>query len=399
MLRGDGYFSDDVAVTKDRTSEDRLASHWPRIREKLRAELGEAVYTSWFGRLEPIAMSSLAAEFSVPTKFLKTWVSAHYAGRILSHLKADFPALERVVISVRATGAPAVRLGSRQEAPPVRMEPPAASRQPVAMEIAVPAPVRTQTAVDGLESSPLDRRMTFDSFMQAKSNALAYAAAQQVARTAGGSAPIYNPLFLHSAVGLGKTHLAQAIAHAVESAGRRVIYLTAERFMYGFVSALKAQTAIAFKEKLRGIDLLVIDDVQFLHGKSIQQEFCHTLNALLDSGRQVIIAGDRPPSDLEALDERVRSRLSGGLAVEIGALDDDLRVRILEARIQAARQNFPEFQVPAPVVAHIAGWLPRTAVILKGLSIACWPWPHSPANRSTPKAPKPRCAISSRRAN
>ena len=123
-------------------------------------------------------------------------------------------------------------------------------------------------------------------------------------------------------VGLGKTHLLQAIAHAAGTIGRRVIYLTAEKFMYGFVSALKAQTAIAFKEKLRGIDVLVIDDVQFLQGKSIQQEFCHTLNALIDAGRQVVIAADRPPAELESLDERVRSRLAGGLCVEMGWLDE-----------------------------------------------------------------------------
>ena len=190
---------------------------------------------------------------------------------------------------------------------------------------------------DGIQGSPLDRRLTFASFLLGRSNALAHAAAERVSRIEAGAAPLYNPLYIHSAVGLGKTHLLQAVAHEVITGGKRVIYLTADRFMYGFVAALKAQTALAFKERLRGIDLLVIDDVQFLQGKSIQQEFCHTINALIDAGRQVVIAADRPPSDLETLDERVRSRLAGGLVVEMGSLDEALRVKILEARIAVAR--------------------------------------------------------------
>ena len=152
-----------------------------------------------------------------------------------------------------------------------------------------------------------------------------------------GGTPAFCPLYVHSAVGLGKTHLLQAVAHTAAQEGRSVIYLTAERFMYGFVAALRAQTSIAFKERLRTIDLLIFDDAQFLQGKSIQAEFGHALNALLDAGREVIVAADRPPNDLESLDERVRSRLSVGLCVEIGALDEPLRLKILEARVAAAR--------------------------------------------------------------
>jgi chromosomal replication initiator protein len=133
-----------------------------------------------------------------------------------------------------------------------------------------------------------------------------------------------------------------------------VLYLTVEKFMYAFVAALKTQTAIAFKEALRGIDVLVIDDLQFLQGKSTQAEFCHTLNALIDAGRQVVIAADRPPSDLETLDERVRSRLSGGLVVEMGSHEEELRLEILKSRVAAARQHHAGFDVPAPVFAFIA---------------------------------------------
>jgi len=196
--------------------------------------------------------------------------------------------------------------------------------------------------------------MNFETFLLGRSNQLAYAAAQRIAAAGPDEPLIYNPLYIHATVGLGKTHLLQAIAHAATAAKRRVIYLTAEKFMYGFVFALKAQTALAFKERLRAIDLLVIDDVQFLQGKSIQQEFCHTLNALIDAGKQIVIAADRPPADLDALEERVRSRLAGGLCVEMGMLDEALRIKILETRIAVARGINPDFHVPAPVVSYVA---------------------------------------------
>jgi nucleoside-triphosphatase THEP1 len=156
--------------------------------------------------------------------------------------------------------------------------------------------------------------MSFQSFVVGKSNQLAFAAAERIAAAPAGQSP-YNPLYLHAGVGLGKTHLLQAIAQEARRQGKRVAYFTADRFMYGFVAALKSQTALAFKEKLRGIDLLVVDDVQFIQGKSIQQEFGHTINALLDAGKQIVVAGDRLAGELEALDERIRSRLGGGLVV------------------------------------------------------------------------------------
>ena len=168
-----------------------------------------------------------------------------------------------------------------------------------------------------------------------------------------GEPVMFNPLYIHAGVGLGKTHLLQAITWAGNNgAERKVLYLTAEKFMYGFVSALRTQTALAFKEALRGIDVLVIDDLQFLQGKSTQAEFCHTLNALIDAGRQVVIAADRPPTDLESLDDRVRSRLAGGLVVEMGPLGEELRLEILKTRVSAARQYHPSFDVPAPVLAY-----------------------------------------------
>src|SRR5438128_2336300 len=220
-----------------------------------------------------------------------------------------------------------------------------------APELRATATAPVSASHDALGGSPLDPRLTFASFVIGRSNTLAHAAARQVAEGRRGDPVMFNPLYIHAGVGLGKTHLLQAVTWAGNSGSeRKVLYLTAEKFMYGFVAALKTQTALAFKEALRGIDVLVIDDLQFLQGKSTQAEFCHTLNALIDAGRQVVVAGDRPPSDLESLDDRVRSRLAGGLVVEMGSLEEDLRLEILRSRVRL----HPGFDVPAPVLAFIA---------------------------------------------
>lgn len=347
---------DDVADV-DHTPE--LA--WPRVKRRLRAELGEDVFASWFGRLELDSVVRQTAHLTVPTRFLKSWIESHYADRVLQLYRAESPRIARVTFGVRdAVGregaAPAIQ--TRNVAPMRPAAPPVAQRgtapQPTAARTTGTADVADRTtATSDLSGNPLDSRLTFDSFIIGNSNALAHAAAERVARNTSGPA-LYNPLYLHAGVGLGKTHLLQAIAHEAQAQGKRIIYLTADRFMYGFVAALKAQTALAFKEKLRGIDLLIIDDVQFLQGKSIQQEFGHTINALIDAGRQIVVAADRPPSELDALDERVSSRLAGGLVVEVNALDEDLRARILAARIEAVQTVNPTFQVPPPVVSYVA---------------------------------------------
>ncbi len=354
------------------TQTDSDGSHaeaWKRTCRRLRAELGEDVFTSWFGRLELDAVRDGVALLSVPTRFLKSWIQSHYTDKILATLTAEAPSVTAIVVDVRTSARPAPARGVSPESRPSQpagavgasspgflVDRPAPMFEEAPRAPDAPRALRAQPVsdADGLSSSPLDRRLTFSTFLVGKSNQLAHAAAQRIASAAPGETPIYNPLYIHSAVGLGKTHLLQAIAHTAGEAGKRVIYLTAEKFMYRFVCALKAQTAIAFKEKLRGIDVLVIDDVQFLQGKSIQQEFCHTLNALIDAGRQIVVAADRPPSELESLEERVRSRLAGGLCVEMGALDEQLRLKILEMRIAAAKASQPGFDVPAPVAAYVA---------------------------------------------
>jgi chromosomal replication initiator protein len=334
---------------------------WQRIKARLKAELGEDVYNSWFARMDLGELNDEVVTLSVPTRFLKSWISAHYRDRIVRMFKEADCGVADVALTIRVAGQrPAtVRAVEGAEVAPVR-----SSSQPE--QTKTERHGVSPDAAGGLTGSPLDRRYTFQNFHIGQSNAFAHAAIQQVASAQPGEKPIYNPLYLHAGVGLGKTHICQAVAQQIEGQHRRVVYLTAEKFMYGFVAALKSQSAIAFKEKLRTIDVLVIDDVQFLTGKSIQQEFCHTLNALLDAGRQVIIAADRPPADLETVEERMRSRLQAGLVIEMGALDEPLRVKILEARIAAARTHLPGFEVRPEVVVWLAKQLTANGRDLEG---------------------------------
>jgi chromosomal replication initiator protein len=339
-----------------------LEESWKRCGSRLRAELGEDIFSSWFGRLELEAIANGQARFTVPTRFLKSWIESHYLDRIMTALNGEIGGIAGLALAVRSsTRPPCAAPGSA----PVRDSARAAPRfeespHAVALEAAPSphAPPRRNSegaaAQEALSGSPLDRRLTFSTFLVGRSNQLAYTAAQRVSETKSGQLPAFSPLYIHASVGLGKTHLLQAIAHSATAQGRRVVYLTAEKFMYGFVAALKTQTALAFKENLRAIDLLIFDDAQFLQGKSIQHEFCHALNALVDAGRQVVIAADRPPGDLEALEERVRSRLAGGLCVEMSGLDEPLRIKILEARIAAAQVTQPNFEVSPAVLAFVA---------------------------------------------
>jgi chromosomal replication initiator protein len=337
---------------------------WSRVKDRLRAEVGEDVFTSWFARMDLEGLDSETVRMSVPTRFLRSWIQSHYAEKVLTCWQAEDPSASRIDLIVRSA---VIRQSTAT--PPKAVEP---SRQHCNINNVEPREVRAAAGPvsaqhEALGGSPLDPRLTFETFVLGRSNTLAQAAARQVAVARRGEPVMFNPLYIHAGVGLGKTHLLQAITWAGNAAGdRKVLYLTAEKFMYGFVSALRTQTALAFKDILRGIDVLVIDDLQFLQGKQTQAEFSHTLNSLIDAGRHVVIAADRPPADLEALDERVRSRLAGGLVVEIGSLTEDLRLEILNTRLAAWRVMHPGFDIPAPVLAYIARTVTHNGRDLEG---------------------------------
>ena len=332
---------------------------WARVKSRLRGELGEDVYASWFRGVELDEVSGGTVHLTVATRFLRNWLRTHYYDSVLRQVQGEWPGAERVEFTVRQ---PLFSVEPAKEMPCARQAPVTTTAD------RVPLPMPLRTGYEGFEGSPLDPRLSFASFVVGNTNKLAHAAAQQVAVASSSPQSPFNPLFLHGNVGLGKTHLLHAIAWEVkqQKPEAEVLYLTAERFMSGFVQALRARDALAFKEKLRNIDILVIDDMEFLQGPTIQQEFCHTLNSLIDGGRQVVVAADRAPTHLDKLDMRMRSRLGGGLVAEIKAMDYELRHKILEKRAQEACSETAGLEVSDTVLAFLAERLTESGRELEG---------------------------------
>jgi len=324
------------------------AEQWMRVKQRLRSELGEDVFSSWFARVEFVSADQYTVHLSVPTQFLRSWIQSHYRDKLLGLWTAERSSVRRIELQVRS--AARVKLPLKPDLAAV------SPSGPVPLPASAPMFRRMPDATGGLGGSPVDPRFTFSSFCEGAANRVAFAAARAVAESSPDRPTPYNPLFIHAGVGRGKTHLLHAIAQEARRAhpNRKVVYLTAEHFMFRFVAALKNQSAIAFKEGLREIDLLLIDDMQFLQGKSVQQEFCHTLNVLIDGARQVVVAADRPPAELETLDERVRSRLGGGVAFEIGSPDLELRRQIVRTRYALGRAQHPGLDIPDPVLEYVA---------------------------------------------
>ena len=319
------------------TEQDR----WSRVKGRLRTSVGEDVYTSWFARMDLESVHDESVHLSVPTRFLKSWIQAHYADRVLTCWQAEMPEVHRIDLTVRS--AIRAMAPAKEAVAPVEMRRVERTDGRPAPELRSVATAPVSASHDALGGSPLDPRLTFASFVVGRSNTLAHAAARQVAEGRRGDPVMFNPLYIHAGVGLGKTHLLQAVTWAGNSGGeRKVLYLTAEKFMYGFVAALKTQTALAFKEALRGIDVLVIDDLQFLIGKdNTQEEFFHTFNALLEGGQQVILTSDRYPKEIEGLEERLKSRFGWGLTVAVEPPELETRVAILMKKADQAKVELP----------------------------------------------------------
>lgn len=325
-----------------------------RVQAQLKARLGNEVYSSWFGRLKLVEASKSVVCMSVPTPFLRSWISNHYIDLISELWKAEYPSLLKVEVVVRTAQRVSAEVASVEvdAAKPTKASL-AASQPKTAPRSQAFAPV--DQSRDPAVGSALDPRYTFANFVEGAANRVAHAAARTVAES-GNGAIRFNPLFIHASVGLGKTHLLQAIAaEAVQKNPKaRVVYLTAEYFMWRFATAIRDNSALSFKEQLRDIDLLIIDDMQFLQGKTIQNEFCHLLNMLIDSARQVVVAADRAPGELESLDARVRSRLQGGVALEVSAPDYSMRLEILKRRLANAQAEDPSLKMSDVILDHVA---------------------------------------------
>jgi chromosomal replication initiator protein len=312
---------------------------WARVLGRLKREVGETAYRSWFRSMTVERVAGGEGVISVPTRFLRNWVATHYSDRLLALWHSENEAVRRISFIVQPHAGPA-RHHRKDSA--ATLPAPAVSEPDVAPDIA------REIADDKAHlSGPLDPRLSFENFVVGKPNELAHAAARRVAEAcvAPAHSVPFNPLFLYGGVGLGKTHLMHAIAwHVRKSApGRKVIYLSAEKFMYQFIRALRFKSTMDFKDQFRSVDLLMIDDVQFISGKdSTQEEFLHTINALVDQNRQIVISADKSPSDLEGLEERMRSRLGWGLVADIHPTTYELRLGILESKSEQMGLKLPQ---------------------------------------------------------
>lgn len=313
----------------------RCQSQWQSLESTLKKEFGDTAWRTWFRQVEPRQVENGILTLAVPTRFVRDWIKTHYADRIRSVWTQHLGSLNAVDIEVDATCV-AKSVPVEEQVTPA----------PVSEKVSPPANQNAgfgdDTAIENY-SSPLDPRFTFDNFVVGKPNELAHAAARRVAES-DGSIP-FNPLFLYGGVGLGKTHLMHAIAHQIRQSAphRKVLYLSAEKFMYQFIRALRFKDTMSFKEQLRSVDVLMIDDVQFISGKeSTQEEFFHTFNALIDQHKQVVISADKSPSDLDGMEERLRSRLGWGLVADLHPTTYELRLGILEAKRDMLKKDIPQ---------------------------------------------------------
>ncbi|MEL6748323.1 MAG: DnaA/Hda family protein, partial [Pseudomonadota bacterium] len=344
---------------------------WQRVRSRLRAQLGDDVFTSWFAKMQLESTEGETVRISLPTRFLKNWIETHYTQELVDCCRQELAPEASIILSIRRPGySKTMPAAASKQAGETAAHAATGGQRADAANTAAAAlpPPREATEAGGFDGSPLDPALTFETFVVGTSNQLAQAAARQVAESVLDRPLRFNPLFLHGKVGMGKTHLLHAIAWDVKRrfAKARVLYLTAEQFRYRFVEAVRSQKALSFKEQIRNIDMLIIDDMEFLQGQQTEQEFDHTLNALLDSGRQVVVASANPPSSLEMLDNRMRSRLGQGLVVELSNLDYDLRRRILERRVAEKQELHPSFTLGADVIEFLAERLQENARELDG---------------------------------
>jgi len=313
---------------------------WNLVLDALRSEFDENTFKSWFKPLALINIEGNKAVMAAPTRFMRNWLLSNYAERLKNAWQrvndgvndidivvlSGFQGADKDIESPRA--APTPTKANNKETPKSQM----------------------RVVSDCGFGAPLDPRFTFERFVVGQSNEFAYAAARRVAENKDVN---FNPLFLHGGVGLGKTHLMHSIAWAIREnfPDKKVVYLSAEQFMYQFISAIRYKDTMAFKEKFRNVDLFMIDDLQFIANKnSTQDEFFHTFNALIDHNSQVILSADRSPSNLEGVEERIRSRLGSGLVADIHPTDFELRLGILQQKAN----SIPEVDIQSEVIEFLA---------------------------------------------
>lgn len=315
--------------------------NWGRVCNGLQSEVGQDAFKNWIEPLKFQGLDSGVAHFLAPTGFIGNWVTRNYSTKIRALFAADGVAVDRLAFTTERRVEKVLPVG-----------------------VARPAPVATGS--EKLPGAPLDVRFTFDNFVVGKPNELAHAASRRVAE---GGPVTFNPLFLYGGVGLGKTHLMHAIAWEAKQRdpNARILYLSAEQFMYKFVQALRFKDTMSFKEMFRSVDLLMVDDVQFIAGKnSTQDEFFHTFNALVDQNKQIVISADRAPGEIDGLEERIKSRLQCGLVVDLHPTDYELRLGILQSKAEAQAAHYPEVEMVEGVLEFLAHRISTNVRVLEG---------------------------------
>jgi chromosomal replication initiator protein len=306
-----------VSAAPEASSSPNLQQIWQAMQPELLNQLGTADHAAWVAPLAPHTFTSGTLTLVAPSPFMAEYLQRNYVPTLQAALAGQGVTGAKVVVHSGASVASSV---AAKPAPVAKVAPAAES---------TPATPAIQLG------SPLDARYTFQTFVTGKGNQFAFSAAQRVAAE-GASA--YNPFFLHGGVGLGKTHLMHAIGHAVKAGNpaANILYLTAEQFFYQFIKALKDRAMIGFKDLFRNVDVLLIDDVQFIFGKdATQEEFFHTFNALMQSGKQIILTADKSPHELANVEERLKSRLGSGLTIEVHAPDGETRHAILQKKAES----------------------------------------------------------------
>lgn len=315
---------------------------WGTVRETLKRTVGRNNYTNW---IEPLTFSDLTdgiATFHVPTNFMGNYVAQNFGEQIVYQMMQSGADVRRALFNVPARSARSVKSTDSKSATP------------------------KPTTMGDVPGAPLDARFTFERFVVGKPNELAFAASKRV----GEGGPVtFNPLFLYGGVGLGKTHLMHAIAHELTSRAPElnVLYLSAEQFMYRFVTALRDNSMMDFKQLFRSVDVLMVDDVQFIAGKgSTQEEFFHTFNALVDQNKQIIISADRAPGEIKDLEERIKSRLQCGLVVDLHPTDYELRLGILQSKVRVYREQYAGLVIADGVLEFLAHRISTNVRVLEG---------------------------------
>lgn len=335
---------------------------WHRVAQKLEPLLGEAAIKNWISPLTFESARNGLLTLRAPTSFMGNWVERNHGKAICQLMSQEGVPVSRVAFSVGECGT---RVVENLEASPLQ-------------------PTHTPTA-NSMDQSDvmLDKRFTFERFVVGKPNELAHAASKRVAESAVVS---FNPLFLYGGVGLGKTHLMHAIAWELRerNPSAKVLYLSAEQFMHRFIQALRFKDMLAFKDMFRSVDVLMVDDVQFIAGKeSTQDEFFHTFNALIDQNKQIVISADRSPGEIDGIDERIKSRLQWGLVVDIHPTDYELRLGILQSKAEAGREFYGDVQIEPGVIEFLAHRISSNVRVLEGALTRLLAWGDLTRNQIT----------------